>query len=128
MQRLCAIALAPHTLRPHAWDMTEMLWLLIIIGAAALFWDASRRAADLATVLGRDACQRAGVQWLDQSVHADGLRLRRNADGRMGLERRYRFEYSEDGNDRHVGQLVLHGGKLVGFSGPSGALNAMQLR
>jgi hypothetical protein len=58
------------------------------------------------------------VQWLDQTVHANGLRLRRGDDGRLGFERSFRFEYSQDGSDRHVGRLVLRGGRLVAFSGP----------
>ena len=80
---------------------------------------------ELAARIGRDACRAAGVQWLDQAVHATGLRLRRHANGWLGLERSFRFEYSEDGHDRHVGKLVLFGGKLVGFSGPTRAAQAL---
>jgi len=58
------------------------------------------------------------VQWLDQSVHASGVRLRRGSDGRLGLERSFRFEYSHDGSDRHVGRIVLRGDRLVSFTGP----------
>ena len=59
----------------------------------------------------------AGVQWLDQTVHAIGLRLRRGEDGRLGLERTFRFDYSHDGSDRHVGRLVLRGDRLVRSAG-----------
>lgn len=93
--------------------------LLMIIGAAAAaFWNASRSAAEHATALGSDACKRAGVQLLDHSVHAEKLRLRRRADGRMGLEYSFRFYWSDDGVQRHVGRMVLRGEKLVWFSGP----------
>jgi hypothetical protein len=51
-------------------------------------------------------------------VHASGLRVRRGEDGRLGFERSFRFEYSEAGDDRHVGKLVLRGDRLVGFVGP----------
>ena len=44
--------------------------------------------------------------------------LRRGADGWVGVERTFRFEYSHDGADRHVGRLVLHGTQMVGFAGP----------
>lgn len=95
------------------------LIILMIVGAAAFaFWSAARAAAELAGKLGRDACRAAGVQWLDQTVHAHGLRIRRNEDGRLGFERSFRFEYSHDGTDRHTGRLVLRGGRLVAFSGP----------
>lgn len=93
--------------------------VLMVIGAAAVaFFNASRSAAERATALGRDACERAGVQLLDHSVHADRLRLRRRADGRMGLEYSFRFYWSDDGVQRHVGRMVLLGDELVSFSGP----------
>lgn len=94
-----------------------LLWM--IAGATGLAWfSAARAAAERAEQLGRDACRAAGVQWLDQSVHAAGLRLRRGDDGRLGLERRFRFEYSLNGVDRHVGRLLLRGRRLLAFSGP----------
>lgn len=107
--------------------MGNLLLFTILFGAGALFWSASRRAAERAEQLGRDACRAAGVQWLDQTVHADGLRLRRHDDGWLGLERAFRFEYSEDGSDRHTGRLVLHGDRLIGFSGPTRASQVVRL-
>ena len=91
---------------------------MVVSAAAFAFWSAGRAAAERAEALGRDACRAAGVQLLDQTVHAIGLRLRRRPDGRLGIERSFRFEYSHDGTDRHIGRLVLHGTRLVGFSGP----------
>lgn len=98
--------------------MPTLLILMICAALAFAFWSATRAAAERAEHLGRDACHVAGVQWLDQTVHASGLRLRRGEDGRLGFERSFRFEYSEDGSDRHVGRLVLRGVRLVSFSGP----------
>jgi hypothetical protein len=96
------------------------LILLMIAGAAAFaYWNAARAAAERAEALGRHACSAAGVIWLDQTVHAAGLRLRRNEDGRLGWERTFRFEYSYDGMDRHTGRLVLRGETLVSFVGPA---------
>lgn len=91
----------------------------MIAGAAVFaFWSSGRAAAERAEVLGRNACRAAGVQWLDQSVHAIGLRLCRQDNGWLGLERTFRFDYSIEGDDRHVGRLVLRGDRLVAFSGP----------
>src|SRR5690606_15943381 len=94
---------------------------MIAAASAYAYWNAARAAAERATALGRDACRAAGVIWLDQSVHANGLRLRRREDGRLGFERSFRFEYSQDGADRHVGRLVLAGDRLVSFIGPTRA-------
>ncbi|MFN7136181.1 MAG: DUF3301 domain-containing protein [Thermomonas sp.] len=102
------------------------LLVRMLVGAAGVFlFTAARAAAERAAARGRDACEAAGVQWLDQSVHATGIRLRRRDDGWLGLERSFRFEYSEDGQDRHVGRIVLLGEKLVGFSGPTRAAQAV---
>jgi hypothetical protein len=104
------------------------LILLMIAGAAAFaWWSAARAAAERAVLVGRSACQAAGVQLLDQTVHANGLRLRRRDDGRLGFERSFRFEYSEDGVERHVGRLVLRGDELVSFSGPTRASGGVML-
>jgi hypothetical protein len=97
--------------------MTPILLLLAAI-AAFTYWNAARAAAERATQLGRNACEAASVIWLDQSVHADGIRVRRNEDGKLGFERTFRFEYSHNGDDRHTGRMVLRGDKLVSFIGP----------
>ena len=91
---------------------------MILAAAAFSYWSAARAAAERAEALGRDACRAAGVQWLDQTVHATVLRLRRQDTGRLGWERSFRFDFSLDGLDRHVGRMVLQGDRLVSFSGP----------
>ena len=98
--------------------MPTLLILMAVSAAAFAFWSAGRAAAERAEALGREACRSAGVQLLDQTVHATSMRLRRGADGWVGVERTFRFEYSHDGADRHVGRLVLHGTQMVGFAGP----------
>lgn len=100
--------------------MATLFWLMVAGVLGFAWFSASRAAAERAEEVGRNACRASGVQWLDQSVHAAGIRFGRGDDGRFGLERVFRFEYSEDGEDRHVGRLVLRGGKLVGFVGPAG--------
>jgi len=91
---------------------------MIVAAMAFAFWSASRAAAERAEAVGRDACRAAGVQWLDQSVHAIGLRVIRRESGWLGFERPFRFDYPIDGEDRHIGRLVLRGDRLVAFSGP----------
>lgn len=98
--------------------MPTLLIVMIVFAAGFGFWSAGRAAAERAELVGRDACQSAGVQWLDQSVHAIAIRLCRGDDGWLGWERTFRFDYSRDGEDRHVGRLVLRGDRLVSFIGP----------
>ena len=104
------------------------LILLMIAGAIAYaWWNAARAASEHAIVVGRRACRAAGVQLLDQTVHATGVRLHRGVDGRLGFERSFRFEYSSGGDDRNVGRLVLRGEELVYFSGPAQAASVVHL-
>jgi len=98
--------------------MTLLLCLLILALPGVLFWSANRAAAEQAIILGRQACQRAGVQWLDQSAHQVRLRLRRNALGRLTWERQFRFEYSTAGQDRHAGLITMQGRQVVALVGP----------
>jgi hypothetical protein len=107
--------------------MPSLLVVMIVAACVFAFWSAGRAAAERAEALGRDACRAAGVQWLDQTVHAAGLRLHRGDNGWLGFERTFRFEYSYDGSDRHIGRLVLRGNRLVAFSGPTRAANVVQL-
>lgn len=98
------------------------LLILMIIGAIGFaLWDTGRAAAERAIELGRNACRAADVQWLDHSVHATGMRLRRLPSGWLGFERSFRFDYSYDGIERHTGRMVLRGRELVSFSGPAAA-------
>ncbi len=91
---------------------------MICAGAAFAFWSAGRAAAESAEALGRQACQKAGVQLLDQTVQATRIRLCRHETGWLGWERTFRFDYSITGHDRHVGRLVLRGERMLSFTGP----------
>jgi hypothetical protein len=97
--------------------LSTLIFLLLAIALLA-WWFAGRAAAETATWLGRQACARAGVQWLDHSVHLVTMRLARGPDGWLGLERHYRFEYSSGGEDRRAGRIVLHGRRLLALAGP----------
>lgn len=93
--------------------------LLMILGAFGYaWWNAGRAAAERAEQFGREACRTAGVQWLDQTVHVVAMRLCRHENGWLGLERTFRFDYSLNGHDRHIGRLALRGDRMVMFSGP----------
>ena len=47
-----------------------------------------------------------------------GIRLRRGSNGWLGWERKFRFEYSHNGDDRYAGHVILLGTTLVGLLGP----------
>jgi len=70
--------------------MPSLLVVMIVAACVFAFWSAGRAAAERAEALGRDACRAAGVQWLDQTVHAAGLRLHRGDNGWLGIKHTFR--------------------------------------
>ncbi len=92
--------------------MLTAIIVLALFGTIVLTWANMREAAEVAIWHGRRACEDAGVQWLDHTVMLESLRLRRAADGWIRPLRRYRFDFSTDGHDRHRGQLELLGAQL----------------
>jgi hypothetical protein len=98
--------------------MSLSLIVLALCIAGIVFWFDGRAAAERAIEHGRRACKHAGVQWLDQSVHQDKLRLGRDHEGRLRIERQFRFEYSDGGTDRHAGLITMLGSQLASLVGP----------
>lgn len=92
--------------------MLTAIIVLALFGAVVLTWSNVRAAAEIATWHGRKACEASGVQWLDHTVMLEHLRLRRAPDGWIRALRRYRFDFSTDGHDRHRGHLELLGDRL----------------
>ena len=88
------------------------LFLLLLLTILGWFWFASLRALEIARNTGKQVCQNANVQFLDDTVANIGLALARDQSGRRRLRRTYRFEFSETGNSRLEGRLILLGDKL----------------
>jgi hypothetical protein len=91
--------------------MWELAALATVLGAAVL-WADSLRARERAVAAGREACRRYGVQLLDDTVAFARLRLARDDEGRLRLRRTYTFEFSETGDNRRHGAIVMLGAQL----------------
>ena len=85
---------------------------ILLIAAAALLWADSLRARERAVQAGRAACQRYELQFLDDTVSFTRIRLRRGEDGQLKIARTYTFEFSDTGNNRRHGAIVMLGGEL----------------
>ena len=88
--------------------MAELVALLLL-GAAVAVWVDALRSREAALAAGRSACERYGVQFLDDTVAFARLRFARDGDGRLRVERLYSFEFSEDGSNRRSGSIRVHG-------------------
>jgi hypothetical protein len=82
------------------------------IAAAGWFWYDSMRARERAVRAGRGACEREGLQFLDDTVLCTRTRPARDAEGRVTLRRVYTFEFSDDGQRRRAGSIVVVGDRL----------------
>jgi hypothetical protein len=86
---------------------------LFLIIAGALFWMDSLRARERALSAGRTACERHELQFLDDTVSFTRIRLARDEDGQVKISRTYTFEFSDTGNNRRHGAIVMLGGDVA---------------
>ena len=85
---------------------------IVLIAAGAFLWLDSLRARERALKAGRAACERHELQFLDDTVSVTRVRLGRDDDGQLRIARTYTFEFSDTGNNRRHGAIVMMGGEL----------------
>jgi hypothetical protein len=85
---------------------------IVLIAAGVFLWLDSLRARERALAAGRAACQRYALQFLDDTVSFARMRLGRDQDGQLKIARTYTFEFSDTGNNRRHGAIVMLGGEL----------------
>jgi hypothetical protein len=101
----------------------DLLLLTVLAGglaAAYAVWHSSLEAREAANRIAREACSRAVVQFLDETVAFSGFRLVRSPDdGRRRLLRTYTFDYTSDGFERAQGFVLMSGRHVeaVGLAG-----------
>jgi hypothetical protein len=90
------------------WELAAIL----AIGGGILLWIDSLRARERAVRAGRSACERYDLQFLDDTVSFARMRLARNEEGELRISRTYTFEFSDTGNNRRQGAIVMLGGEV----------------
>lgn len=94
--------------------MNGTLFFLILAGVVVALWLDALGARELAGQRSRRLCEEAGLQWLDQSVVLQRIWLAR-VNGRLAFSRKYRFEVSFDGSDRHQASISMSGRRVVNY-------------
>ncbi len=89
------------------------LFGILVLGAIAWFWLDSVKAGETAVRAARELCKSEGLMLLDDTVAISGLKPVRDNDGRLKLQRAYDFEYSDTGDNRLKGSVVLQGHRVV---------------
>jgi len=90
----------------------EILSLAALLALAA-FWAGSLKAREAGVREAKSACAEEGLQLLDDTVSLRRLRLVRDENGRLCLQRTYAFEYSDTGDNRRSGSVTLLGGDVM---------------
>ena len=91
---------------------TNELILFLVLLSFFLYWLNSIRAKEIATRYASDRCTNLGVNFLDETVVSDKLRLKRNRTGSLSFYREYGFEFSTTGERRYKGRICLLGKEL----------------
>ena len=89
---------------------------ILLLAALAWLWLDSLKAREVAVRSAREVCTAEGLMLLDYTVAIASLKLARDDNGRIQLQRAYDFEYSDTGNNRIKGNLVLRGHRVIVFN------------
>ncbi len=90
----------------------ELLALLVLLALGCLWYD-SLSVREVAVQAAREACANEALLFLDDTVGIVSVKLARNSDGHVQLQRAYDFEFSDTGDNRVQGGVVLLGRRVV---------------
>jgi hypothetical protein len=87
-----------------------MLLPLLFLG---IYWWRTSEQKTIAVNGARAYCKQRNLQFLDESLVFKKFRWERNLHQQRFLCRIYEFDYCPDGKDRHSGEIVLQGYRIV---------------
>lgn len=90
--------------------------VIAMVAAVAWLWLDSLKAREAAVAAAREACAVEGLMLLDDTVSISMVRPARDENGHMKLKRAYEFEFSDTGDNRRTGSVVLLGRRVVLFN------------
>lgn len=92
--------------------MSWEVLLLLLLAGVFWYWHSGMQAREQAVAAGRRACSDAGLQFLDESVALSRIRLARDDMGRLQMQRHYRFEFSDTGDNRRPAVVSMLGPRV----------------
>lgn len=90
----------------------ELVGVILLLAVGWFWWDSIKKR-ELAIQAARVVCHRSGVQFLDDTVSLDRIRLRRDQNQRVNFSRDFAFEYSDTGDNRMPGRVYLLGDQVL---------------
>ncbi len=86
---------------------------ILLLAALAWLWLDSLKAREAAVRAAREVCAAEGLMFLDDTVAIASLKPVRNDEGQIMLQRSYDFEFSDTGNNRLKGSVVMRGHRVM---------------
>ncbi len=86
---------------------------ILALAAITWFWLDSLKAREAAVLAARELCIAEGMQFLDDTVAISNLKPVRDDSGSLTLQRAYNFEYSDTGDNRLKGSVVMLGHRVA---------------
>ena len=86
---------------------------ILALAAIAWLWLDSLKAREAAVRAAREICRSEGLILLDDTVAISNLKPVRDDDGNLTLQRSYNFEYSDTGDNRLKGSVVMRGHRVA---------------
>ena len=83
--------------------------LLILFGGIIWFWFDTLRCREATKIVAQRVCQQLQLQLLDDTIIITKLRAKRNKNGHLSWQRSYQFEFSDGGNNRQKGTIIMLG-------------------
>lgn len=86
---------------------------MLLLASTAWLWLDSMKVREVAVGAARTACTADGLMLLDDTVAIANIKLRRDDDGHVKIQRAYEFEYSDTGDNRLKGSVILLGQRVI---------------
>ncbi len=89
------------------------LFVLLLVVLVCWAWYAIMQGREAALAAGKRVCETQGLQLLDDTVAMSKLSIRRDKRDGVTLSRVYRFEFTDTGDNRRQGVLIMEGTRLA---------------
>jgi hypothetical protein len=90
-------------------NMMESMFLLALLGVGAWFWFETQHCQERAKLIAKQVCLELHLQLLDDTIALVRMRFKRKKNGMLSLQRTYQFEFTDGGDKRLLGTIIMHG-------------------
>ena len=88
------------------------IFLTLIVFALVWYWLRAREIKEQSLKAAAKYCEKLSLKLLDEAVSLRSLKPVRNASGGLSIRRCYQFDFTSNGEDRYLGEIVIIGQKI----------------